>query len=459
MPLVPDYALGIPLALLAGILLIVGRLGALVTVQGISLIIALAALVLVLFGRPVFRALSFPIIYLFLMVPIWDYPIAQLQEPSRLLSSQIATGLLDLTGVPALREGTIIALPKITLDVLRECSGVNQLIVIIAVALPAAYLFLQGFARRALLLGLAVIVAYLSNGFRIAMVGFLAEQGLGSGDLQELHLLEGLVVASAGYLLLGACIALLLKTQKSDGSQDDLTVPTLPAERSPFVRRTWLDMTVLVALLVGASHGYLFKPVDVGLGSALGSLPVRFGEWTVDMNHQPLSVHFPAIDDELVDAYPTSSGERRFMGLDDEIVRTYRTSTGERVRLYVGYHRYQREGKELTGEASHDLERVASRVALDVGSRTFEVNEVVQRDGQASRGIFYWYHLNDRVVADTYLAKAYSVWDGLTRRRTNGAVIMVGWDCPADCEREASRQEAIGFVRAILPILVRYLPT
>ena len=68
----------------------------------------------------------------------------------------------DLAGVakplPVLRQGTNIMLPGHTLAVLRECSGVNQLIALTAMVLPAAYLWLPTVTRRAAIIAIGVTV-------------------------------------------------------------------------------------------------------------------------------------------------------------------------------------------------------------------------------------------------------------------------------------------------------------
>ncbi len=220
LPLAPDYRCGVPVMVVGATLLIAGQLGALMTLQQASLIVTLTGLVLLIGGRAVFKLLWFPIAYLALMVPIWDYPIGLLQDPSRLLSGAIAVNLLRLVSVPSLQEGTAIILPHLVLQILRECSGVNQLIAITAMALPAAYLFLEGRWRQIVLLVTAVAVAYLSNAIRIALVGFLAYKGIGDGYLGSLHLVEGLLVSIAGYAVLGGCLSLLSRRPvRSDAAE------------------------------------------------------------------------------------------------------------------------------------------------------------------------------------------------------------------------------------------------
>jgi len=203
----------------------------------------------------------------------------------------------------------------------------------------------------------------------------------------------------------------------------------------------------------------LFKPIDVRLTEELRLLPRQISNWTIDDAVEPVTARFPAIDDEILDAYPSASGGRRFADVDAELVRSYRRSTGERVRLYIGYHRSQEDGKELTGEISQLLGAAASPVALQVGPKTVVLNEVVRRKAGTERGVLFWYDVNGRVTSNIHFAKACTLWDALTRRRTNGAVIMVEWDCPEGMPSGVSRQEAIGFVRALFPLLPEYMPS
>ena len=457
--IVPDYLFGVPVTLAGIAMLAAGHLGALVSLQQLSLLVTLAGFILMLFGRRVLHAMWVPLLYLLLAMPVWDPLLGRLRPPSQVLSGGIAVSLLHSIGVPAVQEGTLIVLPNLILDVLPECSGVNQLMAIVAMTLPAAYLWLNGYARRVTLVGIAVAIAYLSNGFRIAVVGFLAHQGLGNGDMRNMHLFEGLAVSVLGYMLIFGCLSLLANAQQPNRRQDHgstFVASTGDAKRTRG-RRLWLEVGVLMAVVFVGALPFVFRPANVRLDNALHSLPGRIGDWTIDTVPKPVAVRFPALDSELLHAYPNSS-DQRFSAADDDLVRVYRTASGERVRLYIGYYRHQQQGKELTGDVSHALRTAASPLELTLDAGTIEINQVVP-DATIQRGLIFWYDLNGRIVADMYLAKAYMVWDALTRRRTNGAVIMVAWEYPAGVEFDASRLKAIGFVRELVPLLRYYMPS
>jgi EpsI family protein len=128
------------------------------------------------------------------------------------------------------------------------------------------------------------------------------------------------------------------------------------------------------------------------------------------------------------------------------------------VRLYIGYYRDQQHGKELIGDLSHALRAAASPLEVVLPSETIEINQVVPGT-RIQQGLIFWYDLNGRIVADMYQAKAYMVWDALTRRRTNGAVIMVGGSIAAGGDFDASRLKTIGFVRELVPLLRQHMPS
>jgi EpsI family protein len=457
----PDYQLGIPITLVGAAMLLAGHLGALMTVQEVALVVTLAGAVLLLFGRDVMRVLWFPVAYLLLMVPIWNYPIGLIQAPSQILSGRIAVGLLHAAGVPAVQEGTLVILPRLTLDVLRECSGVNQLIAVVALTLPAAYLWLESNTRRMALLGISVTVVYLANGFRVALVGLLGYNGFTSIENPFLHLLEGLVLSGVGYTVIFGCFSALSKWKRPDRPRIDRAVSAAPAgcPGRPPVQRPWLQAGALVVVLSAGGFPLLFKPADVRLDHELRLLPDRIDDWTMEAVAEPIANQFAVVDEKLVGAHPSSLAERRFVGVDDELVRAYRNAAGQQMRLYVGYYRHQEDGKKLSGEASSTLHAASSRVTLELDSGTIALNQVVQPGAATKRGVLFWYDLDGRVVANRYLAKAYLIYDALTRRRTNGAVVMVGWDCPAGADFDASQQRALGFVRALLPLLSGFIPS
>jgi EpsI family protein len=455
-PLRPDYWTAVPIVLLGALMLAVGTVGALAAVQGLSLVVTLTGLILLLFGRQVLRTVAFPVAYLLLMVPVWAYPLDRLQVPSQRVSAQIAVRLLDLIAIPAFGQDTQVVLPGLTLAVMRECSGINQLVALIVMVIPAGYLWLRSWTCRAVLLGLAIVVAYLSNGLRIAMIGFMASKGWRDASLSGPgHLMEGLAISVAGYLVLAACLSLLAKTERSRAARGE---PGQSPAVSTVHHRPLIEIALVALMSLAALSPIVARRFEVGLRAELGSLPIRIDDWGIEAP-SGLPSRFPGIEESFVGAYPSSAGERRFQEIDDELLREYSNRAGERVRLYVGYYRRQAQGKEIAGDAGHVLHSAASDLWLNLPNQTVQLREVVRREGNVDRGLLYWYDVNGRVVSNMYAAKGYTIWDALTRARTNAAVVMIAWRATAGPTSQQARLNAIAFARRLLPELRPLFPS
>lgn len=195
----PDYIGGFSFFLAGMAMLLFGKLEGVTTIQELSLIITLVGVLFLLLGRHYLRVLCLPVSYLLLMLPVWDLFTERLHLPFQLFSADLGVKLLHLVGIPAFQQDKIIQLPNITLEVAKACSGVNYLIAVIVIGIPAAYFFLKDPVKRVLLVIFSMAVAVVSNGFRVALIGFLSYHGIGGNIHGPFHILQGLFVSVVGY--------------------------------------------------------------------------------------------------------------------------------------------------------------------------------------------------------------------------------------------------------------------
>ncbi len=154
--------------------LIVGTLGAELFLSRSSLILLIAGIILHFLGWAHLRALLFPLGFLFLMVPIPTILFNQITIPLQFLASQMASGLVAELGVPVLRQGNIIQLPGMALEVAEACSGIRSLMSLTTVAVIYAYFLESKWGPRLLLAVSAVPIAVLANGLRVTGTALLA---------------------------------------------------------------------------------------------------------------------------------------------------------------------------------------------------------------------------------------------------------------------------------------------
>ena len=164
------------LFLAAGLsVLIVGQMGAELFLSRLSLLIVLASLIVLFLGWSFFRAVLFPWAFLVLMIPIPAIIFNQITFPLQLLASKVASTSLPWMGVPVLREGNVIVLPAMALEVAEACSGIRSLMSLMTLAIIYGYL-MEGKVSVRLLLALASIpIAVAANSFRIVGTGLLVQ--------------------------------------------------------------------------------------------------------------------------------------------------------------------------------------------------------------------------------------------------------------------------------------------
>ena len=162
--------------LLAGLgVLIVGRLGAELFLDRFSLLVILAGVLILFWGWNLFRAVLFPWAFLLLMVPIPQIVFNQITFPLQLLASKVAATVLPVLGVPILREGNVINLPSMALEVAEACSGIRSLMSLVALAIIYGYLMEKRLWVRWLLAVASVPIAVAANSIRIIGTGLLVQ--------------------------------------------------------------------------------------------------------------------------------------------------------------------------------------------------------------------------------------------------------------------------------------------
>ncbi|MGB6383728.1 MAG: exosortase/archaeosortase family protein [Terriglobales bacterium] len=166
---------GLPLVILSLLMLVLGVLGAENFSSRVSLLILLAGLIILFQGWKFFRAVLFPWAFLILMIPIPALILQRITFPLQLLASKLATVLLEVVNVPVLRQGNMIVLAAMPLDVAEACSGIRSLLTLVTLAIIYGYLMETRIWVRVVLACSAVPIAVVANSFRIFGTGLLVQ--------------------------------------------------------------------------------------------------------------------------------------------------------------------------------------------------------------------------------------------------------------------------------------------
>jgi exosortase len=218
LPVKPSWT-GLPIVLLALCVLVLGNLGAELFLSRTSLLVLIAGLVIFFLGWQYFRAMLFPWAFLLLMIPIPSILFNQITFPLQLLASKVASDVLPLAGVPVLREGNVIGLPLMQLEVAEACSGIRSLLSLATLTIIYGYLMETRIWIRVLLALASVPIAVAANSFRIVGTGLLVQYWDPEKAEGFFHLFSGWLIFVLSLAMLFVLHKLLRATFVKDPAQ------------------------------------------------------------------------------------------------------------------------------------------------------------------------------------------------------------------------------------------------
>jgi exosortase len=178
---------------------------------------AVAGYVAVL-GLAVARRTWFALAFLLFAVPLPDFVLSRLIYWLQAGSAEVAGWLFDLSGVPVLREGFIFRLPRMSIEVAQECSGIRSSIALIILAVLVAHFSFRPFWKKLVFVFAGVVMMLIKNGIRIATLTLLANY-VNPGFLYgRLHHQGGVVFFIFGLALLVPLYWWLRRGEASPGS-------------------------------------------------------------------------------------------------------------------------------------------------------------------------------------------------------------------------------------------------
>jgi exosortase len=173
-PVKPSWA-GIWLVPAGLLLLMVGVFGADLFTARLSFVLLICGIVWTLLGRPMLIQAKFIIFVMLLAIPFPALILNHITFPLQLFSSQVASTLLPVAGVPVLREGNVISLPAMQLEVAEACSGIRSLMSLFTVAVIYGYFLEKSTARRTILALSSIPIAVAANAARIFGTGLCVQ--------------------------------------------------------------------------------------------------------------------------------------------------------------------------------------------------------------------------------------------------------------------------------------------
>jgi len=196
-------------------LMFLGSLGAELFLTRISIIGTICGLIVYFSGWRLLRALAFPLAFLLFAIPIPAILYNEIVFPLQGIASRFATGFLEMLNLfPIMREGNILIMPGMRLEVVEACSGIRSLMSLLALAAGYGYLAEKSVPVRWFLFLSMIPLAIVSNGTRVMitalMTNYIGPQAA-EGFMHEFSGWVIFVVATALFLALHSLTVVVRK--------------------------------------------------------------------------------------------------------------------------------------------------------------------------------------------------------------------------------------------------------
>ena len=402
---IPD-TLGVLVLTLAGIAWAVGHATSTLLIEQLAFVTIIQGIVLATFGRQVFRALLFPLAFIYFAVPFGDELIPVLQDVTALMS----VSLLRLVGIPVFVDGLSIATPTGNFLVAEACAGLRYLISTIAVGAAFANINYYTTWRRLLFFALSIIVPIVANGVRafgiIALSYAIDNQTAVIAD----HITYGWVFYTITIVLLFLA-----------GTAFAERVPP-PARANHAVERRRASL--------GAPYRLLLLPA---IGTAVVCAMQLYADAAIRLSSaDEITVTAPPAP-ERWRANPPGDGrwQPEFANADKTVHDSYVDTDGATVDLNIGYYAFERDGAEAVtnlhkfGDDDHWRLIGTASADIDLAGQTVRATQLSLAGTQTKELVWYWYWIGGEMTGNPFYAKVLKAKALLVSRNPSAAVIAV----------------------------------
>ncbi len=445
---------GVALACAGLIFYLVGELATVYTVIQYAFVLFVLGLAWATIGTRAFKVIAVPLCLLFFMVPFPNFIYNSLSAKLQLLSSEIGVMVIRAFGIGVFLEGNVIDLGSYKLQVIEACNGLRYLFPLMTLGVIVAYFYHAALWKRILIFVSTVPITILMNSFRIGVIGVMVEywgQSMAEGFL---HDFEGWAIFMVCFAILFFEMWLLMRLSNDRRPLREVfgIDPPLPAaEGVPFVARpipkpalAVLALTVLF-LIPGLS---LPKRIEVPpQRTSFTEFPVEIGSWKGRVGK---------LETIYLDA----------LKLTDYALVDYVNAEGTVVNFYSAYYESQRKGQSAHSPKSclpgggwvmEEFGQITLDGVMAMG-KPLSVNRVVIAQKGSRQLVYYWFQQRGRVVTNEYLVKWYVFWDGLTKNRSDGALVRLV--APLREGEDLKQADALmrDFVGQVVGLLPRFIP-
>jgi exosortase D (VPLPA-CTERM-specific) len=397
-------------------------------------IVGLFGLSVCLIGWRGTRIIAVPLGVLVFMIPLPQFLLRELSQQLQLVSSELGVALIRTFGISVFLEGNVIDLGSFKLQVVEACSGLRYLFPLLVLGFLAAYFFQGAWWKRAVIVLSTIPLTIVINSLRIGAIGITVEYWGSTMAEGLLHDFEGFFMFMVCLVLLVGEMTLLARIGGQAAplrSVFGLEYPDpVPKGAVVFSRRMSAPMMAAGLLFaiaatvaaVGPSREQK-PPARKSFAEFPMSLP---GGWTGRADR---------LERDVIAT----------LAVDDYIIADYVRAGEPLVNFYTAYYASQSGGQSSHsprtcipggGWTISQIDEVTVALAtpnmsnaLQAGGAaartTMTVNRAIIQKGEQGQLVYYWFQQRGRVMTSELAVKWFILQDGITRDRSDGALVRL----------------------------------
>ena len=172
------------------------------SLENIGMLICANGLVISLIGWSAYRRIWYPLLFMFLMLPLPNRIHAAVTLPLQGMGAQTSATVLEIVGVPAVRYGNVLEVGEHQIAVAEACSGLRMALAFLIVTGVFAYVIRRPRWQKLVVLLSSIPIAVVCNVLRIVVAAYLYDLGYG-------WLGQGVFHDAAGMLMVPTALGLV----------------------------------------------------------------------------------------------------------------------------------------------------------------------------------------------------------------------------------------------------------
>jgi exosortase D (VPLPA-CTERM-specific) len=451
--------IGVVIIISSAFTLYIGKLSAIQVIELYSIIFAIYGIVILIVGWRGFREIIVPLLILFFMVPLPQFILANMSSELQLISSRIGVALIRLLGISVYLEGNVIDIGYYKLQVVEACSGLRYLFPLLVFGFILSYLFKAALWKRSIVFLSAIPITIIMNSVRIGMIGITVEywgEEMADGFL---HDFEGWFIFILSTMILIIEMWILNRINNNGKRLADVfgvinnnnkKTTSNEINKSKMNRISVSQLSGIFALvLILLTTPYINELQEITPERiTFDQFPDKFVGWTGRI-------------DKLKSIYTDA------LKMTDYALLDYVNNSGEMINFYASYYQSQRSGASAHsprtclpggGWKMSNLETLELKNIKIDGHKLTVNRAIIQLRGEKQL-VYYWFQQRGRVLNNEYVVKWYLFWDGLTRNRTDGALVRLITPVGARENIEKADERMRDYISKMAPYLTSYIPS